>query len=42
LHEGYGVALPHSDALRMVRHLIRVRAFERATQAPAQDAAAPR
>lgn len=28
LHEGYGVALPHSPALRMVRHLVRIRALE--------------
>src|SRR5690606_1032916 len=30
LHQGYGVALPHSSALRMVRHMIRIRALEQA------------
>ena len=28
LHAGYGVALPHSPALRMVRHMVRIRALE--------------
>ncbi|KAF1687785.1 spermine synthase [Pseudoxanthomonas broegbernensis] len=28
LHEGYGVALPHSPGLRMVRHMVRIRALE--------------
>ncbi len=30
LHEGYGVALPHSSGLRMVRHMLRIRALEQA------------
>ena len=29
LHQGYGVALPHSDRLRMARHLLRVWALDR-------------
>ncbi|KAF1721387.1 spermine synthase [Pseudoxanthomonas wuyuanensis] len=29
LHQGYGVALPHSERLRLVRHLIRVWALDR-------------
>jgi spermidine synthase len=42
LHQGYGVALAHSPQLRMVRHMIRVRAFELATGArPGQGEAAP-
>lgn len=28
LHAGYGVALPHSPDLRMVRHMVRIRALE--------------
>ena len=35
LHQGYGVAIPHSPRLRMVRHLVRIRALELA------DATAP-
>lgn len=36
LHQGYGVAIPHSPRLRMVRHLVRIRALEPAeTAAPA-------
>ena len=34
LHAGYGVALPHSGNLRMVRHMIRIRALEQAQRAP--------
>lgn len=29
LHDGYGIALPHSERLRLVRHLIRVWALDR-------------
>jgi len=32
LHEGYGVALPHSERFRMVRHFIRVRALDAAAR----------
>lgn len=28
LHQGYGVAVPHGEPLRLVRHLVRVRALE--------------
>lgn len=35
LHQGYGVAIPHGPRLRMVRHLVRIRALELA------EAAAP-
>jgi len=46
LHQGYGVALPHSPQLRMVRHLVRIRALELRGPPPAaaagtQGAAAP-
>ena len=42
LHQGYGVAIPHSPRLRMVRHLVRIRALELAgagtsTPEPAPD-----
>ena len=44
LHQGYGVALPHGPALRMVRHLVRIRALERVQRAPGpgQGAGPPR
>lgn len=35
LHAGYGVALPHSPRLRMVRHMIRIRALELRARPPA-------
>jgi predicted membrane-bound spermidine synthase len=38
LHQGYGVAIPHSPRLRMVRHLVRIRALEVAER----NASAPR
>ena len=41
LREGYGVALPHSPELRMVRHLVRIRALELRGRAPGQPAAPP-
>ncbi|MCD7097550.1 fused MFS/spermidine synthase [Stenotrophomonas sp. MMGLT7] len=53
LHQGYGVALPASEGLRMVRHMIRIRGLERrdgagpleeegvARPAPVRDQAAP-
>ncbi len=28
LHQAYGVAIPHSEGLRMVRHMVRIRALE--------------
>ncbi|AKC88132.1 spermine synthase [Pseudoxanthomonas suwonensis] len=47
LHAGYGVALPHSARLRMVRHFVRIRALEledgrRAQAAAVQGAGPPR
>lgn len=36
-HQGYGVALPHSDRLRMVRHVVRVWALDRMQDMPKQD-----
>ncbi len=38
LHAGYGVALPHSPQLRMVRHMIRIRALELRAQSPVATA----
>ncbi len=37
LHQGYGVALPHSDRLRMARHLLRVWALDRKSLVPAKS-----
>ncbi|WP_372012745.1 spermine/spermidine synthase domain-containing protein [Pseudoxanthomonas sp. 10H] len=45
LHAGYGVALPSSPSMRMVRHMIRIRALElqaRKATAPDQGASPPR
>ena len=41
LHQGYGVALPHGDRLRMVRHMIRIRALEQTEAARRPQGAAP-
>jgi len=40
LHRGYGVALPHGERLRMVRHLVRVRGLELAAAGTAAGDAA--
>lgn len=47
LHAGYGAALPHGPQLRMVRHLVRIRALElrdaaAAARSPAQPVAPAR
>ncbi|MET0290078.1 MAG: fused MFS/spermidine synthase, partial [Pseudoxanthomonas sp.] len=34
LHQGYGIALPASEPLRMVRHMIRTRGWEQHVQRP--------
>ncbi|MBO9715365.1 MAG: spermine synthase [Pseudoxanthomonas sp.] len=41
LHAGYGVALPHGPRLRMVRHMIRIRALEMRTPAMAAQGLEP-
>ena len=43
LHQGYGVALPASEPLRMVRHMIRIRGLERPadSQPSAGDSTGP-
>ena len=41
LHQGYGIALPHSDRLRMVRHMVRIRALEELEAARAAQGASP-
>jgi hypothetical protein len=37
LHQGYGVALPASEPLRLVRHMIRTRAWEQRAHQPARS-----
>lgn len=41
LHGGYGVALPHSSGLRMVRHMLRIRGLEQAQPAQAPQGVLP-